>query len=128
LNESGKYPFSRLRRLDGSHAYAAVFAYRCSVSGQWFQVYAKPAGEGLARLGVVVSKRIMKRAVARNYYKRLAREVFRHECATVSGVDFVVRPRAPVAVPDAPACRAELGDLLRRSAGQCRRRLAATTR
>ena len=47
-----------------------------------------------ARLGVVVSKRIMKKAVARNYCKRLARDVFRHEYARLPGLDFVVRPRA----------------------------------
>lgn len=85
----------------------------------------RPGGGGRARLGVVVSKRIMKKAVARNTYKRLARDVFRHACAAVSGVDFVVRPRALFKATETGAARAELQDLLRRSVGQCRSRQAA---
>jgi len=124
VSESGKYSFSRTRRLDGSSSYAAVFAYKCSVSGRWFQVYSKPAVAGEARLGVVVSKRVMKLAVARNYYKRLARDVFRHECAGMSGIEIVIRPRAPITSTESSACRAELCDLIRRSVGKCCRRSA----
>jgi len=76
LGGSGKFPFSRAQRLDGPHAYAAVFAYKCCSSGRWFQVYVRPGGGSAARLGVVVSKRIMKTAVARNFYKRVARDGF----------------------------------------------------
>ena len=126
MSEDGSFSFSRSRRLDGPHAFAAVFAYKCWVTGQWFQVYAKPGGPVKARLGVVVSKRIMKRAVERNAFKRLVRDVFRHACAALAGVDFVVRPRAPVAPKDTVAARAELQTLLNRSLGQCRGRLAAT--
>ncbi len=126
MNEGGKFSFSRARRLDGPHAYAAVFAYKCWVTGQWFQVYVRPSGEAKARLGVVVSKRIMKRAVERNSFKRLTRDVFRHACATVTGVDFVVRPRAALAPAAAIAARVELRELLRKSVGQCHSRLSAT--
>jgi ribonuclease P protein component len=125
LGDSGKFSFSRARRLDGPHAYAAVFAHQCGVSGQWFKVFAGPCAAGKARLGVVVSKRIMKKAVTRNAYKRLTREVFRHACSTVSGVDFVVRPRAPIEPAEEAAARNELRDLFRRCLAQCRSRLSA---
>ena len=126
MSDSGNFSFSRARRLEGPHAYAAVFAYKCRVSGRWFQVYVRPSGGVKARLGVVVSKRIMKRAVARNSFKRLARDVFRHACATVGGVDFVVRPRAAIESTEAVAARTELEELLRKSIGQCRGRVSAT--
>jgi ribonuclease P protein component len=123
------FPFSRARRLDGPHAYAAVFAYKCWASGQWFQIYARPNGAERARLGVVVSKRVMKKAVARNYYKRLARDVFRHECARLPGLDFVVRPRVQIDSAVATVARVEMVDLLKRAATQCRgRQSAAMTR
>ena len=120
------YSFPRARRLDGPHAYAEVFAYKCWVNGRWFQVYAKPNGAELARLGVVVSKRIMKKAVARNYYKRLARDVFRHECAGVTGADFVVRPRETIEPDAAVTARIEMANLLRRAHSQCRNRQSVT--
>jgi ribonuclease P protein component len=73
-----------------------------------------------------VSKRIMKKAVARNSFKRLVREVFRHACTHWPGIDFVVRPRAPVELADWASARGELGDLLRQSVGECRSRQSAT--
>jgi ribonuclease P protein component len=126
-NDGATFSFSRARRLDGPHAYAAVFAYKCSVSGRWFQVYARPSGAERARLGVVVSKRVMKKAVARNYYKRLARDVFRHEYAHLPGLDFVVRPREQVDSACASVARTEMTELLQRAAKQCRNRQLATT-
>jgi ribonuclease P protein component len=126
-NGGATFSFSRARRLDGPHAYAAVFAYKCWASGQWFQIYARPNGAEGARLGVVVSKRVMKKAVARNYYKRLARDVFRHECARLPGLDFVVRPRVAVDAAVAAVARIEMTDLLQRAAVQCRSRQSSMT-
>jgi ribonuclease P protein component len=79
-----------------------------------------------ARLGVVVSKRIMKKAVARNSYKRLARDVFRHACASETGVDLVVRPRELYDEAATSEVRQELQDLFLRSIGQCRSRQLST--
>jgi ribonuclease P protein component len=127
LSETGrKYSFSRACRLEGPNGYATVLAHKCRVSGRWFQIYAKPNGAEQVRLGVVVSKRIMKKAVARNSFKRMVREVFRNACERWSGIDFVVRPRAPVESAESTAARVELGDLLRLSVGECRSREPAT--
>jgi len=113
------FSFSRRRRLDGPNAFAPVFAYKCWLTGRWFQVFVKPSSAASARLGVVVSKRIMKRAVTRNAFKRLTRDVFRQSCATIVGVDFVVRPRAVVDSVDVAVARAELKGLFQRAVGQC---------
>ncbi len=116
------FSFTRARRLEGPDAFAAVFAYQCRVNGKWFQVYAKPNDVSDARLGVVVSKRTMPRAVDRNYCKRLVREVFRAERGTLSGIDFVVWPRIAVTRDAFVGARAEARDLLRRVRAQCEAR------
>lgn len=87
-----------------------------------FRVYAKPNGGAVARLGIVTSKRISRRAVERNFCKRLVREVFRAESKTLESQDFVVRPLAPVTPQTAAAARTELRGLLLRVQRQGRAR------
>jgi len=91
-----------------------------------FRVYARPNGADSARFGIVVSKRVIPQAVARNYCKRLAREVFRAERESLAGVDLVVRPRFAVTPASAAAARAEIRGLLRRAQRQCLSRSEAT--
>lgn len=91
-----------------------------------FRVYAGPNGAGAARLGIVVSKRVIPQAVARNYCKRLAREVFRTESDALAGVDLVVRPSIAVTPASSAAARAEIRELLRRARRECHSRSAAT--
>lgn len=63
-----------------------------------------------ARLGVVVAKRLAKRANVRNLVKRIVREQFRRNRATLPAVDIVMRLHAPVST----ATRRELNeDVLR---------------
>ena len=49
-----------------------------------------------ARLGVVVAKRLAKRANVRNLVKRIVREQFRKRRAGLPAVDIVMRLSAPV--------------------------------
>jgi ribonuclease P protein component len=107
--------FPRTCRLGGSDAYAPVFAFKCSVGGKFSHVYVKPNGTSRARFGVVTSKRIFSLAVSRNYFKRMAREVFRLEQHQLQGVDLVVRPRAPVTPAVAAIARTEMKNLLRQA-------------
>lgn len=57
-----------------------------------------------ARLGVVVAKKLARRAHTRNLVKRIARETFRRQRTGLPPHDLVVRLHAPVA----QATRAEL--------------------
>lgn len=62
-----------------------------------------------ARLGVVVAKKLAKRANVRNLVKRIVRERFRRLRVTLPPYDLVVRLHAPVA----EASRADIArDLL----------------
>jgi len=101
----------RVRRLQGKHAYAAVFAFKCRVAGRQLHIYGRPNGISDARLGVIVGKRLMPRAVDRNYCKRLVREMFRRECGALKGFDFVVRLQSG-ALPRPQTVRVELRELL----------------
>lgn len=73
--------------------FSSVFHLRNARSNALFQVYARPNNLGHARLGLVVSKKVAKRANRRNYIKRTVREWFRLNRHTLPAVDFVVRAR-----------------------------------
>lgn len=60
------------------------------------------------RLGMVVGKRRVKRAVHRNLIRRVARESFRLRQAELAGLDILVLVKATPAQFDSQALRAEL--------------------
>lgn len=60
---------------------------------KWFALHLVKTVNNYARLGMVVGKRTMPRAVARNFAKRLIRECFRQNLAQLPSQDFVVRIR-----------------------------------
>jgi ribonuclease P protein component len=91
---SGGPGFSRRQRLLKAAEFEAVFAHRCAVRSEHFQVLARPNDLGHARLGMVVSKRLFPRAVDRNRERRQIREAFRGLAAELPGLDLVVRPYA----------------------------------
>jgi ribonuclease P protein component len=77
---SGKAPdcsLPRSRRLTASSLFREVFGKGRSWAGVYVVLWLRPAeGAGL-RLGVVASRRALRRAVDRNRAKRLLREAFR---------------------------------------------------
>ncbi len=81
----------RLRKTD---EYSSVFAFRRAIKGRWFIVHYRPNECGTARLGVVVAKKLARRAALRNLLKRIVRENFRKMRATLPAHDLVVRLHA----------------------------------
>lgn len=71
-----------------------------------------PSAVSGARLGVVVAKRHLKRANARNLVKRIAREAFRHLRSELKPLDIVLRLNAKLDSLDRRLLRAELDSLL----------------
>ena len=69
-------------------------------------------GQVFARLGIVVGKRVARRAVDRGYLKRLVRETFRREQKGLAGFDLLVRPRRIVLRSEVIAAADELRALL----------------
>jgi ribonuclease P protein component len=58
----------------------------------------KPNSLGYARLGLIVSKKIERRAVKRNWIKRILRETFRkNRCSDqIKRMDWIIRLKRPV--------------------------------
>lgn len=65
-----------------------------------------------ARLGLVVAKRFLKRAVDRNLVKRLAREQFRVLQSRLYTRDYVLRLKARPEILDKKALAEEIRNLL----------------
>ena len=80
-------PECRVRKTD---EYSSVFAFRRSIRGRYFVLHYRP-GNGLARLGLVMAKKLARHAVTRNLLKRLAREHFRHIRANLPAHDMALR-------------------------------------
>ncbi len=64
-------------KLHKATEFAAVINLKNQASGDLIQVYAKPNGLAHARIGLIVSKKIERHAVRRNWMKRILRETFR---------------------------------------------------
>jgi len=80
--------FPRWQRLTQSTEYKRVFARPVRSADLYFIVLARPGTCDNPRLGLAISKKVDKRAAARNRLKRLSREVFR--CQELPAWDFVI--------------------------------------
>ena len=104
------FGYGRSRRLTKRHQFDRVFQ-EASVRRTHppLRLLALPNNESMPRLGIVVSKRAMHRAVARNRAKRVIRESFRHEQRRLPAMDIIIQ-----AIPgkDGRKSVAELTDAL----------------
>jgi ribonuclease P protein component len=83
----------RLRdaRLVEKADFDRVFADNQRARTDFLLVMARPNQVGYPRLGMVIAKRLLARAVDRNRVKRCVRESFRHSLPQLPPCDFVVR-------------------------------------
>lgn len=100
VDESFRYA----HKLHKTDEYSSVFAFRRALRGRFYILHYCPNQGETARLGVVVAKKLAKRAHTRNLVKRIAREVFRRHRASLPAHDLIARLHAPVS----KATRAEL--------------------
>lgn len=78
---------------------------------KWLALHIQPNTQGLARLGIVVSKRIVPKATSRNMIKRLIREEFR-TLLCQSSLNLVLRLRKNVLTEEKVEFRRTLSNLL----------------
>jgi ribonuclease P protein component len=100
----------RRARLTGRLVFTRVFAQPIKSSDRYFTVLARSNDLAYSRLGLAISRKVARSAVARNRLKRIVRESFRHHQAGLAGLDIVVMGRAGLVESD----NAVLADALER--------------
>jgi ribonuclease P protein component len=99
-------------RLSGTAAFAALFRDGRRLASRHVQLLATPAAHGAGRVGYVIGKQQLARAVDRNYVRRVLREAVRRRRPAIARFDIVVRLRLRCARAALPALAAEAGELL----------------
>ena len=95
---SGSKRFPRRVRLFGPDDYQRVFKHcRYRLGNRWLTVLATPNQLQHPRLGLAISRKVARTAVARNRIKRVIRESYRHWQHRLGALDIVVLGRADVA-------------------------------
>ena len=114
--------FPREARILSSGEYDKVFKKCIRAAAPGLVVLGhKNSGQQSARLGLIVPKKILKRAVWRNRVKRIARETFRLNRASLPNADLVLIAKGGIGAMS----NAELRQNLMRLWDQISRRLPA---
>jgi ribonuclease P protein component len=113
---NARYTFPRSCRLLKTDEFSSVFNFRCGKTGRFLNVYAQPnVTNASARLGIVVGKKQLRTAVARNLAKRVVRDVFRLHQHDLPNLDYIVRIIKPFTQDQSAIVRNELLLLLKKS-------------
>lgn len=87
--------YSRQYRLVSKQDFQSVFAANPhKITHKNLIILYRPNGLSHPRLGVVISKAAIRRAVARNWHRRVVRESFRQHKEAIKGLDIVVLLRS----------------------------------
>lgn len=108
------YAFKREARLLKTDEFSSVFNFRKRISGRYLVLHYQYTELAHARLGLVVGKKIAKRAVDRNYMKRVLREQFRLRQAQLPGLDLVARPQQRFSTAQFAEVEQEFANLVQR--------------
>lgn len=107
---SQKFPFSK--RLHRPEEFERVLRNK-AITDKWLALHSTENTTGSNRLGIIVSKRVVAKSVARNRIKRAIREVFRQSpLVETSSLDFVVRLRRNLREEETMEFRRSLSRLL----------------
>lgn len=108
----GARGFSRRVRLTEPADYQRVFKHcRCKATNRWLTLLATHNPLEHPRLGLAISRKVARHAVARNRIKRVVRESFRHRQAELGSLDIVVLGRNDVAAQSTRTLAAALDKL-----------------
>lgn len=111
--------FGRACRLLRAAEFQRVFdSVPLKSADRYFTVLAAPSQAGRARIGLVVMRKRIRRAVARNRVKRLVRESFRHR-QNLPALDLVVLARDAAALADSGQLFASLSRHWQRLSQRC---------
>lgn len=89
------FKFPRELRLLKTDDFSSVFNFRKRISGETLVINYRNSAYHHPRLGLVVSKKVAKLSVERNYMRRVLKELFRRNKDNLSPLDLVIRPQKP---------------------------------
>lgn len=105
------YEFSRKNRLRAKRDFQSVFAKPFKLSRKYLVILYRSNQQPDARLGIVLNKRYLKKAVERNQFRRIIRESFRHAKEDLKGLDILVLIRSECTPLDKKALRTDIDKL-----------------
>lgn len=108
----------RRYRLTGVGAFEAVFQNGRRHEGRFVQIVAAPAQSPPGRAGFVVGRKVLRRAIDRNRFKRRVRQFLRESRTLLLDVDVIVRLKRPLARDEIDEAAAEAGALLSNVGGR----------
>jgi ribonuclease P protein component len=85
------FRFYKQAKLTKTDEFSSVFNFRRRLSSEFIVMHFKPNVLNQPRLGLVVSKKIAKSAVSRNYMRRVLREMFRTNQVLINPCDLIIR-------------------------------------
>ncbi|TCS70730.1 ribonuclease P protein component [Sulfuritortus calidifontis] len=85
------FGFGWEKKLHKTDEFSSVFRFKCARRGACLDVLARPNALGHSRLGLVVARKLLRRAVDRNRLRRRLRERFRLCQPQLGALDIVVR-------------------------------------
>lgn len=91
-----------------------MLAAKSSFRSQHFVLKSLPTNRQAPRLGLVIGRKLARRAILRNRIKRVIRESFRLSQGRLGGLDIVVRLNAKPETADNETLRRQIDDLLGR--------------
>lgn len=113
--------FGRERRLRQRKEFIQVLSRGFRLNTAVVAIAVRPNGINQPRLGLAISRRVVRRAVGRHRLKRRIRESFRHNIARLRGLDVVVLARPGVANMSSNDLSQALERLWQRASRQARR-------
>ncbi len=118
---AAKAGFTKQQRILTPAQYQAVFEKRQSQHNSSFGIYVAKNDQTFARLGLVVSKKVSKKAVVRNTIKRRVRELFREQAADFGAIDYVVVAKTPLQQLAPKQFISELESVLVKARSRCKK-------
>jgi ribonuclease P protein component len=102
--------------LAGASAFDALFERGRRIDGRHMQLIVAPTDAPQGRVGFIISRKALSRAVERNRLRRQVRAMLAADAERLSRFDLIVRVRAPLARADLAAAAAEAQALIARIA------------
>lgn len=121
LVNSPGFQFQRISRLGGAAEFSYIFEDASRSRDRFFTVLFRDNEQRAARLGLAISRKNCRRAVARNRIKRIIRESFRQNQAILFGLDLVVINQPAAASADNGAMNDSLARHWQRCSKQTRK-------